>query len=111
MPIKVLDLGDLQVTSRNSKQSLLLASSITLEIPTSIDEQITLSDLADMTTNGQLWIAKAATSRLEVAASVQGIQLDGGEGSSDLRQYMVEAIFGCPVSLDSFFPSPSARIY
>lgn len=102
MPARVLGLGDLQVTSRNSKQSVLLTSSITLEMPTSIDEQAPLSDIADMTRSGQLWIAKAATSRLEVAASLQGAELTGGEGSSMLRQFMVETTGACPVSLVSF---------
>ncbi|OIW27296.1 hypothetical protein CONLIGDRAFT_671111 [Coniochaeta ligniaria NRRL 30616] len=97
MPIKLFDLGELQVTSKNSKQSLFLAISVTLDIPTAIGEQISPADLADMTKIGRLWIAKATTCRLEVAPSVQGVELHGPDASSTLAQYMVDAIGGCTI--------------
>ena len=102
MPIKVLDLGDLQVTSRNTKRSLLLASSITLDIPASIDEQIALPGWTGMTgtgmtENGQLWISKASTCCLKVVASVQGVESQ--ETPSTLPHYIADAIGDCTVSL------------
>lgn len=102
MPVKVLDLGELQVTSKDSKQSLWLASSVTLDIPASIDEQISAAGLADLTSSGGLWIAKAATCRLEVAASVQGIEPHGADAST-LPQYMVDAVSECTVGRATFF--------
>ncbi|KAH8907072.1 hypothetical protein BR93DRAFT_978564 [Coniochaeta sp. PMI_546] len=97
MPVKHFDLGELQTTSKNSKQSLLLACSITLDIPATIDEHISPTELAEMTETGRLWIAKATTCRLEVASSVQGGELHGPDESSTLAQYVVGAVEGCTI--------------
>ncbi|KAB5586071.1 hypothetical protein GE09DRAFT_1181169 [Coniochaeta sp. 2T2.1] len=63
MPPRLIELGELQVTSTASKQSLYLSCSMTLDLPDSIDEQIDAADLAEMTESGHLWIAKAASCR------------------------------------------------
>jgi len=104
MPVQPFELGELQIASSSSKQSLYLACSITLDLPLSIDGQIDVEDLAELTGSGQLWIAKADTCRLEVAASVGVIDAQGLDAPSALRQHIIEAIGACPVSVPFLFP-------
>jgi hypothetical protein len=99
MPVTVLDLGELQLKSKDTKQSLLLATSMTLDVPPMIAQQIDVEHLAEMTRTGQLWVSKASNCQLEVSASLQEVEVLGPNAISTLPQVMVDTMGGCPVSL------------
>lgn len=98
MPVQLLELGELQITSRATKHSLHLACSITIDLPASLSAELNVEELADMTKSGRLWISKADTCRLEVASSLQGLEAYGREVSPVLKQCMIDTIASCSVS-------------
>jgi hypothetical protein len=104
MPVRLFELGELHIASKSSKQPLALTCSISLDLPASMNEQIGVKDLVEMTKSGQLWIAKATTCRLEVAASVQGVAVITTEAEAvpTLLRFILDVIAGCTVSLPPF---------
>jgi len=100
MPTQLLDVGELQVTSTATKQSLYLSCSVTLDLPDSISigQQVKPADVAEMTKSGRVWIAKAASCRLVVKSSVLGVRFGEPEGGEAPWRAVVDAFSGCSVS-------------
>jgi hypothetical protein len=94
MPLKQFDLGQLRLGYQRSETTLHVTCSSVLDLPTSIGDDITLDELVRLTTNGELWIAKATVCRMDATASISSRP---GGTSPDLDS-LVGAISGCPVS-------------
>lgn len=95
MPLKIFELGELQLASKNSKKLLLLTCSVTLDLPISLDEDLDIDGLAERSRTGQLWISKGTVCRMEIAACVAGAV----EASGSLLRCLVESVAGCSVSV------------
>jgi hypothetical protein len=94
MPLKYFKLGELQLTSKTSKAPLYVSCFATLDLPSSLDQSIDMMELARLTKEGELWISKATSCRMDVKVSV----LETVEDAATVLSYVTEAIALCSVS-------------
>lgn len=93
MPLKRFDLGGLQLRYKTSHTILRVTCSCVVELPASIKEDINLDEVARLTTDGELWMAKATVCQMDVTASIPSTV--GGASSS--LESLASAISECPV--------------